>query len=232
MYLKSSINNRASTVYDLFIEAVQKYHLPSRVRSDEGGENVLVAQHMIEHRGAERRSMLTGSSVHNQRVERLWRDVHSGVTKLFYRMFYYLEEHNLLEPLDEEQLYALHYVYLPRINGSLNEFRGAWNHHRIRTAQHKSPKQLFTAGLLLLQHSQLSAMDYFDSVDDSYGVDDDGLEPDDNEGTVVVPRLNYRLQASDLQMLKQRVDPLGVSSNYGIELYEETLSFLRQLRDQ
>ena len=88
VYLKSSTNNRASTVYKLFIDAVQKYHLPSRVRSDEGGENILVAQHMLEHRGAERRSMLTGSSVHNQCIERLWRDLHSGVIKLFYRLFY------------------------------------------------------------------------------------------------------------------------------------------------
>ena len=61
IYLKSSTNNRASTVYNLFLGAVQKYHLPSRVHSDKGGENVLVAQHMLEHRGRDRRSMLTGS---------------------------------------------------------------------------------------------------------------------------------------------------------------------------
>jgi hypothetical protein len=229
VYLKASNNNRASTVYDLFIEAVQKYHLPSRVRSDEGGENIIVAQHMIERRGAERRSMITGSSVHNQRIERLWRDMHSGATKLFYRLFYYLEEHELLDPLDEEQLYALHYVYLPRINRSLNVFREAWNHHKIRTAHNKSPEQLFAAGLLQLQHSQLTAMDYFDSVDDSYGIDDDNPEPVDNEGTVVVPQLNFRLQPTDLQALIQQVDPLSVSSEYGIELYEQTVQFIHQL---
>ena len=74
VYLKCSTNNRASTVYELFLRAIQQYHLPSRVRSDQGRENISVAQHMIEHRGAERHSIITGSSVHNQRIERLWRD--------------------------------------------------------------------------------------------------------------------------------------------------------------
>ena len=69
MYMKCAGNNHATTMYRirLFISAVEQYHLPSRVRSDQGGEN------MIEQRGAERNSMITGSSVHNQRMERLWR---------------------------------------------------------------------------------------------------------------------------------------------------------------
>ena len=70
-FLKCSSNNRATTVYELFLSAVQKHQLPSRVRTDQGGENVLVAQHMIERRGAERRSVITGSSMHNHRIERL-----------------------------------------------------------------------------------------------------------------------------------------------------------------
>lgn len=51
VYLKCSNNNRASTVYDLFLEAVQHYGLPSRIRCDQGGENINVARHMLRHRG-------------------------------------------------------------------------------------------------------------------------------------------------------------------------------------
>ena len=47
VYLRCSTNNKARTVYELFIEAVHQYHLPSRVRSDQGGENILVGQHMM-----------------------------------------------------------------------------------------------------------------------------------------------------------------------------------------
>ena len=65
VYLCASTNNRASTVHSLFMEAVERFGLPSRVRSDEGGENVMVAQHMLHYRGTDRGSMITGTSVHN-----------------------------------------------------------------------------------------------------------------------------------------------------------------------
>ena len=91
VYLKCAGNIKASTVYESFLEAVRKYHLPSRVRSDQGGENVLVAQHMIENRGAERNSMIVGAFVHNQCIEQLWRDMHKCVTSLFYTLFYVME---------------------------------------------------------------------------------------------------------------------------------------------
>lgn len=46
VYLKCSTNNRAETVKDYFVEAIQEYGLPLRIRCDMGGENVHVAQFM------------------------------------------------------------------------------------------------------------------------------------------------------------------------------------------
>ena len=227
VYLHCSTNNQARTAYELFLEAVHQYHLPSRVRSDQGGENILVAQHMIQHRGAARRSIITGPSVHSQRIERLWRDLHHGVTLLYYRLFYYLEQHDLLDPIDEQHLYALHYIFVPRINRALDVFKNAWNHHRIRTAHHKSPHQLFTAGMLLLQHSQLSALDLFVNVDNFYGMDPEAPEPqDESDGVVVVPPANFHLNPEDFHWLRSTINPLGPSDNYGIDLYEQTIHFL------
>ena len=60
-------NNKSNVVLQLFKEGVQQYMLPSRVRGDMGGENVMVADFMIHHRGVGRGSYLTGSSRFNTR---------------------------------------------------------------------------------------------------------------------------------------------------------------------
>ncbi len=63
-----------------FKEGVTCYGLPQRVRSDHGGENIGVWRYMIATHNLDYSCVLTGSSVHN---ERMWRDVHRCVVTTF-----------------------------------------------------------------------------------------------------------------------------------------------------
>ena len=204
-YLQCSDNNRADTVHKLFIKACREYNVPSRVRCDYGGENVDVTHWMIENRGCGRNSVITGSSVHSARIEGLWRDLRRVVVRPYADLFYYMESYGILNPLDDIHLFALHFIYLPRINKSLYEFRLQYVHHPMRTANNRSPFQIFHEGVLHFTNHTGSRSILQDEVPspEMFGVDEEALWPDfqvDSEDGVNVVSPHNPLQPEYFEM--------------------------------
>ena len=125
-FAEASNNNLSTTVFGHFQTAVARFGLPARVRTDHGGENVLVWQHMAAANGPD--SVIVGSSVRNQRVERFNLDINTNVTRQFSALFRDLEFEGHLNASNETDLFCLQYVYLPRINRVLHQFIAAHNH--------------------------------------------------------------------------------------------------------
>lgn len=216
VYLHCANNNKSSTVLSCFEKAVQNYNVPQRIRIDRGGENVEVARLMLSTRGIDSKSVLTGSSVHNQRIERLWRDVFTAVTGNYYKLFYALEGEGVLDHTNELDLFALHFVYLPRIRQALLVFKNGWNCHKLRTTG-KSPQQMYASSMI---RQMVSA----DDIDEQYGVDEDGpvaVEID----MVEVPPVEVQLEDDILHQLS-RIDPCQPSDSLGVDIYRHVCGIL------
>ncbi|KAL2096844.1 hypothetical protein ACEWY4_006051 [Coilia grayii] len=219
VYLNAATNNRASTVMNSFLEAVNSYGLPSRVRSDKGGENVEVAHYMVSNRGHDRHSHITGRSTHNQRIERLWRDVFGGVLDLFYTCFCNMEREGLLNPDNEVCIFGLHWSFLPHIQKHLQFFKDGWNHHGLRTEGNQSPHQLWSL-------NPRENQDPPQVVDMEYGEDRDG-PPGHHAERVAIPEVQLPRQLTEAEV-QSLPDPQGSLSD-ALAAYTDTVARIQTI---
>ena len=177
-----------------------------------------VAEFMLRNSDCDK-PVITGSSVHNQRIERLWRDVNRCIVSLYNNLFYYLEQRGKLDPLSDADLFCIHFVYLPKINEALQAFTARWNNHAITTEHCMTPVQLFTAGCILGGRTAAQVpprpMQQSDSSSD-----------EDNEGgAIIVPPTPIPITQHDIMQLQSLVDGFEESSNYSI-IYDLVRAFV------
>ena len=235
-FIKVATNNKADSMTAAFMTGCGQFGFPSRVRSDHGLENIGVAAFMIAYRGPRRGSIITGRSVHNQRIERLWRDVFQSCTGVFHRLFHHMESTGQLDINDEAQLWSLQFVYRPRIQKALDDFKEAWNNHRLRTEHGRTPRQLFVRGIMeqagrgqrgiddLVFEPPLEPLadpqQYGVEMDGLIGANDDFLPNPQEASTVQCP-----LTPEQLTRLKETIDPM-TGTGLGVDVFQRTLTFI------
>lgn len=210
VFLHCATNNQASTMMSCYLDAVSNYGLPNQVRSDLGSENVDVWRYMVEQHSSES-VVVVGSSTHNERIERMWRDVHRCVGVLYADLFRTLERDGKLNCLNEVDMFCLHFIFIPRINRNIDSFVESWNNHPMSTAHNLTPNQQFIQGAV--QQNMMPTLPVPIDCSRSCRIP----TPHD---AVVVPRSTFS-PCLRLQQELDRMDILRPAEDFGYSVYVE-----------
>ena len=128
----TAMDKRQITIYDAYADAVCRYGRPLRVRSDFAAEHNMVEEDMRRGQPNIFRSFLRGSSVHNQWIEHLWRQVWMHLIFYYKHLLTLMGRHGFIKLLNPVQRASMVVVFLLAIQQDLANFVAAWNVHRVR----------------------------------------------------------------------------------------------------
>eukprot|EP00112_Aurelia_sp_Birch-Aquarium-sp1_P019463 Seg4820.2 transcript_id=Seg4820.2/GoldUCD/mRNA.D3Y31 product="hypothetical protein" protein_id=Seg4820.2/GoldUCD/D3Y31 len=129
---------------------------------------------------------------------------------------------------DSLNIYALSFVFLPRINRHLKLFTDGWNEHPLCTEGNMSPMQKWIHGSALYDPRS-------DDIAPDFGIDWNYPMPsrrysgfEGNEG-VQIPEIQIHLTEAEEQFMVATIDPPGLSENFGCDIFLRALEVLHQI---
>ena len=210
-------NNRANTVLNAFKEGSMDVGvLPSKIRTDKGGENVNVLCFMYEVFGEDADCCLTGKSTGNQKVERVHRDSTEKALEPYILLFRYFVVRGL--NVDNNlHLFMLHFLFMARINESLMEFVKAWNHHKLRTVNNRTPTQLLLLGQL---QGTTCGVNVYEDEFSIYDILRDAEDVVDADNQVVCDSRFCPFNELQMQQFEAQVSPCTLQSRIDVSCYD------------
>ena len=142
------------------------------------------------------------------------------VLQPFAETFRRLEDDGVLDPLNEVDMFCLHYCFLSRMNKCLESFREAWNHHSLSTEGNATPYQLYLAGFIAVD--QIPHLPY-----SSTHLNQAQQLPQSNDH-VGVPRSLFHPCNRLMLSLQGTFNPLNVQSQFETRMYVDSVHVVAQ----
>ncbi|KAL4006406.1 activating signal cointegrator 1 [Sarotherodon galilaeus] len=208
LYLDAATNNRAKTAFSFFLRSAQLHGLPSRVRADQGVENLDIAHFMFATRGTGRASFISGKNVHNQSTMMFFTHLRRMACLTFQMSFISLVSTTSLS-LDSEQILS------PLLEDGI-----------IIPSGQKVVSLLNSSGVWDIYKSWTTARDLRYQIIELQdpGIDwESAVLQEESNSTVVVPEIECPLDEETLEGLQRTINPLEHSESYGRDLYIQFL---------
>lgn len=179
----------------------------------------------------DRASHIVGHSVHNVRIERLWRDVYTKCLDFYYKLFCHMEQHNILDLQNPVHMFSLQYVVAARIQKTLSNWTQAHNMHGIRTENYRTPTQIWFQGSIINGNRDITAVrnifrpngNISRQVEQFY--EENALE-ELSDIAILLPHLTASLNNAQMANLSSTVEPLRHSHSDVVDRYVETDKFI------
>ena len=126
-----------------------------------------------------------------------------------------MESSGYLDPLNEVDLYCLHYIFKPRISKCIIEFVGSWNNHSLSSEGNLSPSQLFFEGSTVNGTLNPVSVPLHTNID---------VNADDH---VAVPHFRF-VPCNSLLPAINDVNPLQHCPNHGISVFQALIHVVGQ----